>query len=130
MNKKHLMFKGAVFTPNGFKIPKDVYYNHRCGIISEELNVYTFLDGSDLPLVESRLIDILSGKSKYHNKIFLMIIENEYKGIMFKGYEYVIDSEVFLNRYRDYLTPETNANMELIGMKLISKNIGEVIKLM
>lgn len=130
MNKKHLMFKGAVFTSNGFKIPKDTYYNHRCVIISEELNVYTFLDGRDLPLVETRLMDILEGKSEYHNKILLIIIENEYKGIMFKGYERVIDKEDFLNRYRDYLTHETNINMELIGMKLISKNTGEVIKLM
>lgn len=130
MDKKHLKFNGMVFTPNGFKIPKDSYYNHRCEIISEELNVYTFLDGSDLPLVESRLIDILGDKSNYHNKIFLIIIKNEYSGIMLKGYERVIDAEGFLNRYRDYLTPKTNTNMELIGMKLISKNTGEVIKLM
>ena len=130
MDKKHLEFNGAVFTPNGFKIPKDAYYNHRCEIISEELNVYTFLDGSDLPLVESRLLDILGGKSKYHNKIFLIILKNEYNGIVLKGYERVIDTEDFLNRYRDYLTPETNANMELIGMKLVSKNTGEVVKLM
>lgn len=127
MNKKHFMFNGVVFTPNGFKIPKDAYYNHRCEIISEELNVYTFLDGSDLPLVESRLIDILGGKNKYHNKIFLIILKNEYDGIMLKDYERVVGTENFLNRHME---PETNTNMELISVKLISKNTGGAIKLM
>lgn len=128
MDKKHLEFNGAVFTPNGFKIPKDAYYNHRCEIISEELSIYTFLDGSDLPFVESRLIDILGGKNEYHSKIFLMILKNEYNGIMLKGYERVVRIEDFLNRYRDYLTPKTSANMELIGVKFIVKDTGEVIK--
>ena len=130
MNKKHLEFNGAVFTPNGFELSKNAYYNHRCEIISEELSIYTFLDGSDLPFVESRLIDILGGKNEYYSKIFLIILKNEYDGIMLKGYERVVRTEDFLNRYRDYLTPETNANMELIGMKLVSKNTGEVVKLM
>lgn len=128
MDKKHLEFNGAVFTPDGFKIPKDAYYNHRCEIISEELSIYTFLDGSDLPFVESRLIDILGGKNKYHSKIFLIILKNEYNGIMLKGYERVVRIEDFLNRYRDYLTPEPSTNMELIGVKFIAKDTGEVIK--
>lgn len=128
MDKKHLKFNGAVFTPNGFKIPKDAYYNHRCEIISEELSIYTFLDGSDLSSVESRLIDILGGKNEYYSKIFLIILKNEYEGIMLKGYERVVRTEDFLNRYRDYLTPETGANMELIGVKFIAKDTGEVIK--
>lgn len=123
-----LKFNGAVFTLNGFEIPRDVYYNNQCEIINEELKVYTFLDGRDVPLVESRLIDILKGK-RYHNKIFLMVLKNEYDGIMLKDYERVVGTENFLNRYRDYLTPEINADMELIGMKLVSKNTGEVVKL-
>lgn len=128
MDKKHLKFSGAVFTPNGFKIPKDAYYNHRCEIISEELSIYTFLDGSDLSSVESRLIDILGGKNEYYSKIFLIILKNEYEGIMLKGYEHVVRIEDFLNRYRDYLTPEPSTNMELIGVKFIAKDTGEVVK--
>lgn len=128
MDKKHLEFNGAVFTPNGFELPKNAYYNHRCEIISEELSIYTFLDGSDLPFVESRLIDILGGKNEYYSKIFLIILKNEYEGIMLKGYERVVRTEDFLNRYRDYLTPKTSANMELIGVKFIAKDTGEVIK--
>lgn len=126
MNKKHLKFNGAVFTPNGFEIPKNVYYNYQCGIINEELKVYTFLDGKDVPLVESRLIDILKGK-RYHNKISLMILKDEYNGILLKDYERVVSTEDFLNRHME---PETNTNMELISVKLISKNTGEAIKLM
>lgn len=122
----NLKFNGAVFTLNGFEIPRDVYYNHQCEIINEELKVYTFLDGRDVPLVESRLIDILKGK-RYHNKIFLMVLNNEYDGIMLRDYECVIGTENFLNRHME---SETNTNMELISVKLISKNTGEVIKLM
>lgn len=121
----NLEFNGAVFTPNGFAIPKDVYYNYQCEIINEELKVYTFLDGKDVPLVESRLIDILKDK-RYHNKIFLILLKNEYNGILLKGYERVMGMEDFLNRH---IEPETNANMELISVKLVSKNTGEVIKL-
>ena len=121
----NLEFNGAVLTPNGFEISKDIYYNHRCEIINEELKVYTFLDGKDLSLVESRLIDILKGESKYHNKIFLMILKNEY-GVLLRGYERAINTEDFLNRHTK---PETNTNMELISVKPISKNTGEAIKL-
>lgn len=121
-----LKFNGAVFTLNGFEIPRDVYYSHQCEIINEELKVYTFLDGRDVPLVESILIDILKGK-RYHNKIFLMVLKNEYDGIMLKDYERVVGTENFLNRHME---PETNTNMELISVKLISKNTGEAIKLM
>lgn len=121
----NLEFNGAVFTPNGFGIPIDVYYNYQCGIINEELKVYTFLDGKDVPLVESRLVDILEGK-RYHNKIFLILLKNEYNGILLRGYERVIGTENFLNRH---IEPETNANMGLISVKLISKNTGEAIKL-
>lgn len=122
----NLKFNGAVFTLNGFEIPRYVYYNHQCEIINEELKVYTFLDGRDVPLVESRLIDILKGK-RYHNKIFLMVLKNEYDGIMLKDYELAVGTENFLNRHME---PETNTNMELISVKLISKNTGEAIKLM
>lgn len=121
----NLEFNGAVFTPNGFGIPKDVYYNHQCEIINEELKVYIFLDGKDVPLVESRLIDILKGK-RYYNKIFLILLKNEYNGILLKDYERVMGTEDFLNRHME---PETNANMELISVKFISKNTGEAIKL-
>ena len=117
---------GALLTPNGFEIPRDAYYNHQCEIINEELKVYTFLDGRDVPLVESRLIDILESRNKYRNKISLMVLKNDYNGIMLKGYERVIGIENFLNRHKG---SETNTNMELISVKLVSKNTGEVIKL-
>lgn len=122
----NLEFNGAMLTPNGFEIPRDAYYKHQCEIINEELKVYTFLDGKDLPSVESKLINILKDESKYHNKIFLMILKNEYNGIMLKGYERVIGTENFLNRHMEH---ETNANMELVSVKLISKNTGGAIKL-
>lgn len=121
----NLEFNGAVLTSNGFEIPKDAYYNSQCEIINEELKVYTFLDGKDVPLVESRLIDILKGE-RCHNKIFLMILKNEYNGTLLKGYERVMGTEDFLNRHKE---PETKPNMEFIGVKLISKNTGEAIKL-
>ena len=121
----NLEFNGAVFTPNGFGIPKDVYYNYQCEIINEELKVYTFLDGKDVPLVESRLIDILKDK-RYHNKIFLILLKNEYNEILLKDYERVMGIENFLDRHKE---PEANPNMELISVKLVSKNTGEVIKL-